>query len=70
MKKIKIPQHLADKRNELMWSLSSQQEYAPVDIQLMFNFEHMSTVTRILQAKPKWWVSPWVKRDRENKDTV
>lgn len=58
----KIPQHLADKRNELVWSLIVQQEYRPADIQLIFNITHMSTVMRIIESKPDWWVSPWVKR--------
>lgn len=58
-----IPQYLQDKRNEIMWSLSEQQEYVPADIQKMFNFRHLSTVTRIIKRKPSWWVSPWVKRN-------
>lgn len=60
---IYIPQYLEDKRNEIMWSLSEQQEYNFADIQKMFNFKHLSTVTRIIKRKPQWWVSPWVKRD-------
>ena len=57
-----IPLYLQDKRNELIWSLSEQQEYSPTDIQKMFNFGHLSTVTRIIARKPSWWVSPWVKK--------
>ena len=56
-----IPAYLRDKRDEIIWSLSNQQEYPPVDIQKMFNFKHISTVTRILQRKPKGWKSPWIK---------
>lgn len=56
-----IPRHLQDKRTELIWSLSDQQEYLPVDIQRIFNFIHLSTVTRIIARKPVGWKSPWKK---------
>lgn len=58
----KIKQFEKEKRNEIMWSLSVQQEYPPVVIQRIFNFKHMSTVKRILASMPVGWKSPWSKR--------
>ncbi|HCC04978.1 TPA: hypothetical protein DEP58_01570 [Patescibacteria group bacterium] len=58
----KIPEYLRIKRNEIMWSLSLQQEYDPEQIRKVFNFKHLSTVTRILASRPKEWKSPWVKQ--------
>jgi len=58
----KVVKHLLDKRDELIWSLASQ-EYSHADIGRIFNVRHRSTVLRIIARKPARWISPWVKRD-------
>ena len=58
----KIENHLMSKRDELIWSLSAQQDYRPSQIAKIFNFEHISTVMRIIERKPQRWQSPWVRR--------
>ena len=63
-----VPRHLLDKRDELIWSLAAQQDYAPVDIARIFNIRHRSTVLRIIARKPERWISPWVKRDAASVD--
>ena len=60
--KDKVKKHLLNKRDELIWSLSSQQDYSPAEICKIFNIRHISTVTRIVARKPERWLSPWVKR--------
>lgn len=66
----KIEKHLLDKRDELMWSLSDQQDYSPAQIGKIFNIRHISTVTRIIARKPIRWQSPWMKRVEEKVDGV
>ena len=60
-KKKKLPLYIAEKRKELMFALASQ-GYRPVDIQQIFGFDHMVSVTRILAKMPKDYKSPWVKQ--------
>jgi hypothetical protein len=62
--KSKLPENLRAKRDEIIWSLYIQQEYTARQIQMMFNLKHNSTVTRIISRKPRWWKSPWVKREQ------
>lgn len=57
----KIPSYLRDKQTELMWALAAQ-DYSPAQIQLIFGFKHLSTVTRIIDKLPPNYISPWVKR--------
>jgi len=64
-----IEQHLADKRDEIIWSLADQQDYSPVQIGKIFNLRHISTVTRIIARKPERWQSPWIKRSFEKVDS-
>lgn len=58
----KIPQHLREKRNELVWSLAQQQDYTAEDIRQIFNFAHVSSTWRIIKKMPQAWKSPWVKK--------
>ena len=66
----KKEQYLLDKRDELMWALSVQQDYQPFQIAKIFNIRHLSTVTRIIMRKPERWVSPWVKREKNGSGEV
>lgn len=59
--KNKMPAYLRDKQIEYMYSLAVQ-DYTPSQIQMLFGFEHLSTVVRILEKMPKGWKSPWIKR--------
>ncbi len=56
-----IAKHEKAKQIELIWALAAQ-DYTPAAIARIFNFKHRSTVLRIVQQKPRDWVSPWVKR--------
>jgi len=58
-----MPQYLKDKQQELMFALADKnQGFRPADIQQIFNFKHLSTVTRILEKKPIDWKPKWVKK--------
>lgn len=52
---------LDNKRNELVWSLSTQ-EYTQEDIAYILKGVDRSSISRIIAKRPKSWVSPWVKR--------
>lgn len=56
----KLEPYLEDKRNELLWALEAQ-GYTRAQIGRMFN-ENRVTVHRIMTAKPKGWVTKWVKQ--------
>ena len=54
-----IEKHLQDKRNELVWALSSR-EYTNAQIGRVFGINR-STVSRIIEKKPKDYKPKWVK---------
>lgn len=55
----RIPVHLREKRNELIWALSLQ-DYNNSQIGLIFNMNR-STAFRIIGSKPRDWKPKWVK---------
>ena len=63
----KVEKHLLDKRDEIIWSLSDQQDYSPAQIGKIFNIRYISTVMRIIARKPIRWQSPWIKRTNDSK---
>jgi hypothetical protein len=59
--KKKIPGHVYNKRDELIWSLSdASQGYAMSEIAWMFGISK-TLVFNIIKRKPKDWSSPWIK---------
>jgi hypothetical protein len=54
-----LEQYLMDKRNELIWALSSQ-DYTQAQIGRIFNLDR-STIKQIINKKPVNWVTPWFK---------
>lgn len=58
-----VKQHLLDKRNEILFALSLQEDYTLADISVILNIKHRSTILRILKRRPKNYISKWVKRD-------
>ena len=48
-----------DKRDELIWALDLQ-DYKPAQIGRIFNLNR-STISRIIEARPKDWKPKWVK---------
>ena len=55
-----IKKYNQDKRDELIWSVSSQ-DYSLADIAEMYNLSK-TQIHNIIKAKPVGWKSPWVKR--------
>ncbi len=55
-----IPQHIKDKRDEIIYALSLQ-DYTYAHISLMFNIDR-TTVMRIVRARPADYQPKWVKR--------
>lgn len=56
-----IRQHLLDKRDEILFALSLQEDYSLADICIILNLKHRSTVLRILRRRPKDYKAKWVK---------
>jgi hypothetical protein len=59
--KVRVENHLLEKRDELIWALSLQ-GYTSSQIGRIFNIRYRSTVTRIIKKKPSRWTPKWVKR--------
>ncbi len=55
----RLPRHLREKRNELMWALAFQ-DYQFVSIALIFNMNR-SSVLRVIRKMPRDWKPKWVK---------
>lgn len=55
-----IEQILVEKRNEIIWSLFTQQTYSIRQIAFMFN-QPKSTIHLIINQMPEDWISPWKK---------
>jgi predicted DNA-binding protein YlxM (UPF0122 family) len=56
---IHMKQYLYAKRDEIIWSLGSQ-DYSLADIAAVFNLSK-TAVHKIMGKKPDGWSSPWVK---------
>jgi len=54
-------QHLLDKRDEIAFALSIQEDYTLADISVILNIKHRSTVLRILRRRPVDYKPKWVK---------
>jgi len=55
-----IKKHIKEKRDELIWALS-QQDYSRSEIGSIFGLNG-STVSRIIDEKPKDWETKWIKK--------
>lgn len=53
---------LIEKRNEIIWSLFTQQDYSIRQIAFIFNISK-SNIHLIINQMPEDWKSPWFKKN-------